>query len=227
MAAAREVSVANRGNRSGTGRRNPVVLDGDDPTAAAIIVAAVGVMAEHGYHGTSVRDIATAAEVSPAALYHHFGSKHDLLATILDRGIGLLVRETEEALFHAGDDPATRLSTIVGVHVLAHIQSQRESFLGNSELRSLSPATRALVISKRDTQQRMFDRVIADGVRRGVFTTPYPTEASRTVVTACTAVASWYRRDGELTPREIVGRYQTIALGTVGYRAEEPEKAAP
>ena len=33
-------------------------------------------MNEHGYHGTSVRDIADRAGMSSAALYHHF-VRHD------------------------------------------------------------------------------------------------------------------------------------------------------
>lgn len=194
------------------------VAEADDPAAAAIIRAAVETMSRHGYHGTSVRDIADAARVSPGLLYHHFGSKHDLLVTILDRGMDRLVRETEDALFHAGGDPADRLRAIVRAHVLAHTMSRRESLLGNTELRSLSPAARTLIVSKRDTQQRMFDRVLADGVRRGAFGTPHPVEAARMIVTACTAVATWFSESGPLSGREVADVYERLALDTAGHR---------
>lgn len=200
-----------------------VVTDDDDPTAAAILAAAVEVLAEHGYHGTSVRDIAARAGVSPGAIYHHFGSKQGVLVTILDRGIDRLVRRTEDALFAAGDDPADRLCAIVETHVLAHAHGRRESFIGNSELRSLEPVGRALIVTKRDAQQRMFDRVVADGVARGVFTTPFPVEAARVIVSACTAVATWFRTDGTLSPEEVVRRYKRVALDTVGYVGERGE----
>ncbi|MCW0211925.1 MAG: TetR/AcrR family transcriptional regulator [Pseudonocardia sp.] len=194
-----------------------VVFPGDERTAAALISAAVEVMAVHGYHGTSVRDIAAAAGVSPAVLYHHFASKQGLLATVLDRGMDVLVRATEEALYAAPDDPAARLEAIVGVHVRVHLESQRESLLGNSELRALEAGALALVVARRDTQQRMFDRVVRDGCARGVFTTPHPDDASRMITSACTAVAAWYRPGGPLTGDEIVARYQRVALDTVGY----------
>lgn len=190
----------------------------DEPMAAALIAAAVEVMAVHGYHGTSVRDIAAAAGSSAGVLYHHFASKHGLLVTILDRGMDRLVRATEQALYDAPDDPVARLRAIVGVHVRVHLEAQRESLLGNSELRSLEPGARALVVSKRDAQQRMFDRVVRDGVARGVFSTPFPVEAARAVTTACTAVATWYRPGGALGGDEIVARYQQVALDTVGHR---------
>ncbi|GAA2905154.1 TetR/AcrR family transcriptional regulator [Streptosporangium fragile] len=197
------------------------VLEGDDPTAAAIIAAAVEMMARHGYHGTSVRDIADAAKISPGALYHHFTSKHDLLVTILDRIMDALVQHTEDALFHADPAPAERLRAIVEQHVLAHTRGRRESLLGNTELRSLSPHARALIVSKRDAQQRMFDRVIHDGVSQGVFTTPHPKEAARMITTACTAVATWFRETGPQSPTEIATIYQQMALDTVGHRREE------
>jgi AcrR family transcriptional regulator len=206
-------------NRRAAPAPSTVVTDTDDPTAAAILGAAVAVMAEHGYHGTSVRDIAAQAGVSPGAIYHHFGSKQDVLVTILDRGIDRLVRRTEDALFAAGDDPADRLRAIVETHVLAHAHGRLESFIGNSELRSLDSVGRAVVVTKRDAQQRMFDRVVTDGVTRGVFATPYPVEAARVIVSACTAVATWFRTDGPLSAEDVAARYQRVALDTVGYRA--------
>lgn len=195
-----------------------LVLPGDEPTAAALVAAAVEVMAVHGYHGTSVRDIAAAAGTSPALLYHHFSSKHGLLAMMLDRGLDVLIAATEQALDLAGEDPADRLRAIVGAHVGVHLESQRESLLGNSELRSLEPGALAVVVAKRDVQQRIFDRVVRDGARRGVFATAYPEDAAHVVTAACTAVAAWYRPGGRLDAATIVQRYQEIALDSVGYR---------
>ncbi|RYF44432.1 MAG: TetR/AcrR family transcriptional regulator, partial [Comamonadaceae bacterium] len=134
-----------------------LTLPGDEPTAAALITAAVEVMATQGYHGTSVRDIAAAAGTSAAILYHHFGSKQELLAILLDRGLDMLVMATEQALDLAGDDPADRLRAIVDAHVRIHLEAQRESLLGNSELRSLDPGSLRVVVAKRDVQQRIFE----------------------------------------------------------------------
>ena len=194
-----------------------LVLPSDEPTAAALIAAAVEVMAVHGYHGSSVRDIAAAASTSPAILYHHFGSKQELLATLLDRGMDVLVAATEQALDLAADEPAGRLRAVVEAHVRIHLEAQRESLLGNSELRALELGALRLVVAKRDVQQRIFDRVVRDGARRGAFGTPHPQDAARFITAACTAVASWYRPGGPLGPEEIVRRHQEIALDTVRY----------
>ncbi|MDL5158886.1 TetR family transcriptional regulator [Actinomycetospora termitidis] len=196
----------------------PTVLTrpGDEPTAAALLAAAVEVMAVNGYHGSSVRDIASAAGTSPAVLYHHYESKQGLLVRLCDRGLDVLLRATEDALDDAGPDPADRLGAIVEAHVRVHMDSQRESLIGNSELRALEAPGRALVVAKRDAQQRLFDRVVRDGVRSGRFTTAHPDEASRFITTACTGVATWYRRGGPLTDDDVVTRHRAIALDAVG-----------
>ncbi|WP_018332079.1 TetR family transcriptional regulator [Actinomycetospora chiangmaiensis] len=188
----------------------------DDPTAATLLAAAVEVMAVNGYHGSSVRDIAVAAGTSPALLYHHYASKQGLLVTLCDRGLDVLIRATEEALDAAGPDPADRLGAVVAAHVGVHMESQRESLIGNSEVRALEPAGRALVVAKRDTQRRLFDRTVREGVRDGRFTTAHPDDAARFVLTACTGVAAWYRPGGGHSAAEIVARHRAIALDAVG-----------
>lgn len=190
----------------------------DGPGARIVLAAAVDAMAEHGYHGTSVRDIGERAGMSAAALYHHFPSKQTLLVTIMERGIDELIRLSEEALAGAPDDPAERLRALVRVHVLRHIERQRESFLGNSELRSLDDPAREAIVAKRDHQMRLFYDVVHDGVEGGVFRTPFPVEAARGIVNMSTAVATWYRKTGPLSPEEIAHRYAELALAMVGYQ---------
>ena len=185
------------------------------PGDAAILEASIATMAEHGYHGTSVRDIALRAGLSPAALYHHFPSKQAVLAMIMERGIEALLTRTREALERAGDEPADQLRALVEVQVLFHLEDQRGTLLGTSELRALEEPVRTPHLAKRHAQQRMFDEVVARGVELGAFRTPLPNEASRAIVVMCTGVASWFSPEGPASPEEMVGRYQRLALDMV------------
>src|ERR1700722_5548608 len=54
-------------------------------TRERLLLAAADVFARRGYDGTRVADIAAAADVSPGALYAHFGSKAELLVAALRR----------------------------------------------------------------------------------------------------------------------------------------------
>ena len=110
--------------------------------AEAMLGVALSLFLEQGYHGASMRDIAARAGVSVSAAYHYFPSKADMLRTIMVRVTEDLIGDLEAARDGAGPDPAARLAAVARSHVLLHTRRQDESFVANSELRSLSPADR-------------------------------------------------------------------------------------
>jgi AcrR family transcriptional regulator len=59
------------------------VLTGEE-RKRSIIMAARPLFAEKGFHGTSIREIAEAAEISEALIYKHFPSKEALYEELLD-----------------------------------------------------------------------------------------------------------------------------------------------
>ena len=171
---------------------------------------------EQGYHGTSVRDITEAIGWTPGALYHHYRSKQDLLMDIVSWFLNQSIAVTRDAIAQAGGDPVARLYQAARSHVLWNASDVVSSFVVNSEIRSLDPENRSRNIAQRDELQGLFDDAVADGVSAGVFSTPYPKDASRAVVTMCTAVASWFKPDGPLTPSEVATRYAEMSLSLVG-----------
>ena len=58
-----------------------------------LLSTAVTVFAEHGYHATSMNDVAEAAGVTKPVLYQHFSSKRELFVELLTE-IGDELRET-------------------------------------------------------------------------------------------------------------------------------------
>ncbi|WP_189491662.1 TetR/AcrR family transcriptional regulator [Streptomyces antnestii] len=206
-----------RGNTGAGARR---------PGRQVIIDAAVRCFYEHGYDGSSVRDITQEAGVTAAALYHYYTSKQDLLMEIITRFMANSIERTEEALRRAGPDPVARLFAAAQSHVLWNASDVASSFIVNSEIRSLDDANRERHIAQRDTLQRMFDECVQDGCDQGVFAAPWPREASRAVVVMCTFVARWYRPSGPLSPDEIAWRYGHMALSLVG-ASRGPQFEAP
>ena len=65
---------------------------GSEDKRARILNEAVVLFGEHGYAGTSLADIANAADISKAGLLHHFSSKDELFCKVLER------RDREDAL---------------------------------------------------------------------------------------------------------------------------------
>lgn len=60
-------------------------------TAERILAAGEALFAERGYHGTTLRDVATRVGLRIPSLYNHFASKDALYAAVLERGIGPVV----------------------------------------------------------------------------------------------------------------------------------------
>lgn len=183
---------------------------------AALLDAALACFVAHGYHGTTMRDIAARAGLAVSASYYYFPSKLDLLRRIMVRVTMELEAELAAAGRVAGDDPAARLAALVRAHVLFHTHRQAESFIGNSELRALSAADRMDIVAMRDQIGDHFKRALADGIRARRFDVPSPPAAVLAITTMCTAVAQWYRADGPAGPEQIADRYAELALRMVG-----------
>jgi AcrR family transcriptional regulator len=209
--------IDRRMNGSVTGRAATRTLR-SAPGADGIAKAALEAFYRHGYHGTSVRDIAEGAGVTVAALYYHFPSKADVLAHVMTRAMQDSLHGVEEAMASAGADPAAQLPAMVRAHVRYHTQHQVEAFVGNTELRSLDQAARRRVVALRDTEEHLFRSVVDAGIARGRFDPPTPTDAAvRALLAMCTHVAVWYR-PGPLGPDEISEQYVVLALQLLGAR---------
>ena len=180
------------------------------------LAAALEAFVEQGYHGTSIRDVASRSGLSVPGLYHHYPSKQALLIGLATVVMTELLERSRAAELDAGDDPSDRFDAVIESLLRFHMFRREQSFVASSEIRSMEPDSRAGYIAQRDEQQKQVDRIVLDGVASGVFEADHPEDASRAVVTMCVAVAVWYRPDGELSPDELVERYVEIARRMVG-----------
>jgi len=192
-----------------------------------VLLAAVDNFARLGYHGTTMRDIARDAGITVASIYHHFPSKQRMLQDIMARTLSDLLALTRGALLRAGASPVEQLDAGVRAWVLFHTSRRAEALIGASEIRSLDEPGRRLVVALRDEQEAMFRDVVARGVAEGSFTTPYPREAVRAIISMGNAIASWYRPGGELSAEETADRYAALALATLLTSASPRREADP
>ena len=188
----------------------------DDQGLPRILDAALQAFAEHGYHGTTTRELAERSGLSVPGIYHHYRSKQDILMDLMMVVIEELIERSRLALSSAAPQPRPQFDALVESLLRFHMSRQRGATVSTSELRSLEPANREKYVARRDEQQRMLDGIILAGVASGEFNTPYPAEASRAVASLCVGVASWYRADGQLSVDVLLRRYLTIAEAIVG-----------
>jgi AcrR family transcriptional regulator len=75
-------------------------------TREAIILAATRLFASHGFRGSSIRQIAREAGVSPGLVQHHFGTK-DGLRSACDKQVLHLLRDTQMQFLQRGAPPVS------------------------------------------------------------------------------------------------------------------------
>ncbi|SNT64462.1 DNA-binding transcriptional regulator, AcrR family [Asanoa hainanensis] len=181
-----------------------------------ILDAALAAFYEHGYHGTTTRDLARRSGLSVPGVYHYYPSKQDILVDLMTVIIDELLTRSRSALAGAAPDPRSQFDALVESMLRFHMYRRTGAMVSTAELRSLEPGNRERYVAKRDEQQHMLDEVILAGVRGGDFSTSYPKDASRAIASLCVGVASWYRPDGSLPVEALLDRYLTIARSIVG-----------
>lgn len=176
-----------------------------------ILQAALTCFVEHGYHGTTTRQLASAAGLSVPGLYHHFESKQAMLVKLMEIAMADLYDRSVTALEGAGASLEARLRSHIECLVLFHAYRGDLAFIAASEIRALEPGARARHIASRDRQQRILDSIVEEGVETGLFLAESPRDTSRALVTMCTGVAQWYRLGGQLSPADLAQEYVLLA----------------
>jgi AcrR family transcriptional regulator len=185
------------------------------PELSTILAAALDAFHQHGYHGTSVRDIAKRVGVTVPALYYHHENKEAILFALLDDSIGWLTGVCEAALTDAGDDPEVRFTNMVEAIVLYMAHSTKLAGL-DAEIRSLSAGNRATYSERRRRIEQMLVDTVQAGRSSGAFDVTSPQDSARALLGMFQAVATWYRPGGTLPPQSLAHRYVDIAVHAVG-----------
>ncbi|GAA4428255.1 TetR/AcrR family transcriptional regulator [Actinokineospora soli] len=183
--------------------------------ARRLMAAAVAAFGERGYHATTTRDIATAAGMSPAALYVHFPSKAAVLSAISRSGHERALSMVTAAASGPGD-AAARMRVLVAEFVAWHARRHQVARIVQYELNALpQPDYDAVVALRRETDS-VVRALIEEGVETGVFTTPDVRAASRAVLSLGIDVARWYTPAAKPDPETLGAEYAGLVLAMLG-----------
>ena len=116
------------------------------PGVKRITRAAGRLFARHGYAGTSMADIATAAGVSKATVFHHFRNKRALYDSLIGDAVAGF-REQLVPLLEFDDAPEAGLRSFAAAHVERLTKLRGTMRLIMRELVEGSPDTRETVTS--------------------------------------------------------------------------------
>ncbi len=176
--------------------------------------AAVRLFAQLGYHATSMRAIAAAAGVRPAAIYHWYPSKEAILVELQSDFMKQLTEQVTAAVERQAG-PALGLAAAVREHVVFHGVHRRWAFVTDSEMRALSDQAHGALVARRDAYQARFNELIRDGIREGSLRTSEASVATYAIILQCTGVALWFDPEGPLTLDEVAELHVELVLGSL------------
>ena len=191
------------------GRRKPYDLD-------RLTNVALGVFADRGYDGASMDDVARAAGITKAAIYHHVGSKEELLARGLERALTALFGILAEP--QASDGRALdRLHYVV--------RSVAKLALGVLPELTVLVRVRGNSETERDAlaRRRAFDEAIGSLVREAQAAGDVDASFDAAVLTRlifgmCNSVVEWYRPDGPLDPGALAATIERLVFEGITVR---------
>ncbi|HEY0395899.1 MAG TPA: TetR/AcrR family transcriptional regulator [Candidatus Elarobacter sp.] len=176
---------------------------------------ALRVFAERGYDGASMDDVARAAGITKASIYHHVSGKEALL----ERGLGRAL----DALVAIMDEPAARDGRAIERlrHIVARVAETTLHLLPE-----LTVLTRVHGHSKSERsaldRRRAFDRLVTDIIvqaqREGdVRADLDPRLAARLIFGMSNSVVEWYR-SGSLSREAIAHAVVAVAFEGIAAR---------
>ena len=183
-----------------------------------ILSVALRLFAEHGFGGTSVRDIAKEAGLQPATMYAHYPSKEHVLAELIRIGHEEHHRRMRAALLESKSDPLHQLSDLVRAHVRSHTDYPMMAVVANTELHALSPKFAAPSLELRKQSEQLLLDVVQRGIKLRVFKTPDAWLAMAAIGSMGLRVAHWYTSQFEKSAEEVAEAYTEFARRIVGAR---------
>lgn len=186
-------------------------------TRSRLFDSAIQAFSRNGFHGTTTRDIAAAAGISPGALYVHHRSKEDLLHEISLSGHETTLDVVRRG-FAASSDPTEQLVAVVGEFAAHHARGHVQARVVNYELRGLKPEHHEQIRAIRREIEDTMAAIIQSGVDQGQFDVVDTRMTAVALLSLGVDVSRWYRDEGSWTPERIGDFYAELALRMVAAR---------
>jgi AcrR family transcriptional regulator len=181
-------------------------------TQAKIIAAATELFAKQGYHATGVAELGRAVGLGAGALYHHIGSKEELLLTIVRAHLeDVLAFGT--SLLSAEGTAVAKLHELAREHMRLVAHRRTELLVMVRELDSLTGQRRADMLALRDAVEDVWNEVVRRGVEAGELTDLDPMFV-KVVLGAMNYSLFWFQPDGSETPEQMADRILDMVLKT-------------
>ncbi len=183
-------------------------------------------LARYGFKKMTMEDLARQVGIGKGTIYLHFPGKEELTLSHIDR-IAERLLDRLLALAESADPPEERVRKMLAERVLYRFDSVTHY---SQSLNDLLSSVRKSLLARREVhfekEAAVFERVIRDGVRRGVLQCPDPPAAARVLVWSTNSLLPFSLTTRELGKRkemeERVARIADVLLKGLVRRQARP-----
>ena len=183
-----------------------------------IIQAAAQIFREKGYHGTSMQDIADAVQLQKASIYHHVESKQDILFSILEQALDMLIADMR-AVVDSVLSPEEKLQLAMQVYIGRLTEDADLSTVLLLEHRSLEDELGIKHNKRRDRYEILWRQMIQEGVDQGVFRPIDVSIVTFALLGVQNWMITWFKVGGRYSALELADHFSDLFLR--GLRKEE------
>jgi TetR/AcrR family fatty acid metabolism transcriptional regulator len=134
---------------------------------ARILSAAVKVFAEHGFHNSKVSEIAKKAKVADGTIYLYCKNKDDILISLFEESLKLLINNMREAVREI-EDPLEKIRVFIRLHFESVEKFQGVAEVMQVELRQSHKFMKEYVPQRLAEYLNIVSEIIEEGKAKGV-----------------------------------------------------------
>ena len=176
-----------------------------------ILDAAAMIFSQKGYHAASMQDIARAVRLQKGSLYHHVNSKQELLKSLLDKALDILIEDMQEVL-SLPVSPQEKLRIGMRRYLVNMLKHRELASVLLLEHRSLEPGLKIRHIRRRDEFERLWRVLLQEGVDEGYFICQDVALTARMLLGVLNWTITWYRKDEAYSPEDIASQFGDLFL---------------
>ena len=188
----------------------------DRPTRQAqILETAARLFCEKGFDKASMGDIADAMGLTKAGLYHHIGSKEELLFEIMSYGMDLFEQKVLSRVMPIAD-PLERLRATLRGHVLLVIRDRpKEVTVILHESNALKGRYRDRINIRKKRYIHFLEKTFKELVKSGVARRVDPSVAAFAMLGMINWIYQWYLPGGRLNEDALADALGDVFLGGI------------
>lgn len=193
--------------------RKALVADHPRDRHRAILETAARLICEKGYEAASIQDIADAAGLTKAGLYHHIRSKEHLLLEIQNYGMDVFEEQVLAQVIPIAD-PLERLRVCMDKNILLVTQGwSKEVTIILHEHATLRGEARAQINARKKRYVRFLESSFVEAIRSGQIRHVNPKVAAFAFLGMVLWIYKWFRPDGPISAEQLSAEMRELFFG--------------